>query len=427
MKLYCNSIADVVKSIEGKKFLAECKPQKNFNLSKIKPISSIDGDIVSYSIKNNARLVDSTPVEDIFEKMSFEKPSVPSDSLRRHELHKWSDTKYPLYANYSNDELPLSPTIYSKIAHSSKMKNTYYPETDLNYDSQIILKHIDFREQIVPSSFDVKLHVDKDTLNSYADEATHMWENGILTNDIIKLIDKSVLKGGGKVPTRPNIDLFRFLSKYPEARKFITYTSSDGAEHIDMNAMLYYDTFTKYLGDTKIAQKIIDDCKLQDGFVNKDLCEIAFLTRRKTAHGITENRPSAYLYCDKNIPWRNCDSELLKKLKNGNKLQSTKFELTKKLLKDYSQPVDYILKNIDDFEKAYNLINEVDDIVVQKYKGQYKNERNNIHKELMSLFETYMTGDKSKDDFEKRINLTNYLLRQNIKISKILTFFQAMK
>lgn len=350
MKLYSNSIADIVKSVEGKKRLVECRPYKFSDLAvkKLKPETSIDGDIVSYSLKDGGSFVDSTPVEDIFEKMSSEMTSDSVDFFRNHELHRASDVKYSMHGSYSKDDLPLSQTIYQRVLNKPQISNIYFPDRDLSYDSQVVLKHADFQDYIIPASFTPRLEPKSEIIKEYSDEATHLWENGMPVSEIKKLINKSLLqRSATKVITKPSVDLFKFLGKYPDERSIAVRKTTDGVESLDKAAMHYYDVFSRFFQDRNVVKKVLKECSSKDGTVNKKLCDIALLTRRKTAQGILEDRPSMYLYCDKKLPWRDCDSKLISELKQEDEFTDVRFELVKDLIKEQRKTVDSVLENIN--------------------------------------------------------------------------------
>lgn len=77
MRIYCSSVADIVKDIAGKKFLIEVKPNKMpSKLSKsLTPVTDIDGEIVSYVVGKppKSALMYSYPKEDFVEKCLLKK------------------------------------------------------------------------------------------------------------------------------------------------------------------------------------------------------------------------------------------------------------------------------------------------------------------------------------------------------------------
>ena len=141
------------------------------------------------------------------------------------ELYNYSTDYRPVqFSKYGEDDVNLSQTIINDLREpygQTKLSNVYYPDTDLNFDSQSVLQHIHFKEQIVPSSFDPKMHVTPDVILQYASEATHAWENGVPTNEIIKQIkaylskskaDKLLCTKSGKCALRINIPYIKNVS-----------------------------------------------------------------------------------------------------------------------------------------------------------------------------------------------------------------------
>ena len=439
MKIYSPNITTVIKSIQGKKFLAECKPHHfNDKPLKISPITDIDDEFVSYSIgKSGESITFPTDISDIFEQMSFEKAANKNypDIFRKDELYRRS-TDYRPDAGLvlDTDDVPISPTILKEIHHHSQLSKVYYPDTDLNYNSQIVLKHMDFIEHIIPSAFDSKLHVEKNVIKQYADIATRAWENDMSTTEIIKLIKKSIVNGNNIAPTYPSTTLFEFLTKYPNERKLAVFTSKSGVEHLDKAAMRYYDKFaTKHFKDKKIIHKILDECKTKQEYpiktVDSRLCEIATLTRKKSAHGMEmSNTQYIYLdgtipsiYCKKNTPWRECDSQLIASLKKDGHVDEDKFEIAKHLLKEMNKPVDYVLKNIEILSDKYKHINEIKTTLENTWLYSYDKDREEIIRHLDTQLKRLLKEEPNS--FKIDINIAKKLMEKKIaptQISKVL-------
>lgn len=439
MKIYSHNITSVIKSIQGKKFLAECKPH-HFNDKPLKllPITDIDDEFVSYSIgKSGESITFPTDISDVFEQMSFEKAANKNypDIFRKNELYRRS-TDYRPDAGLvlDTDDVPISPTILKEIHHHSQLSKVYYPDTDLNYNSQIILKHMDFIEHIIPSAFDSKLHVEKNAIKQYADIATRAWEKDMPTTEIIKLIKKSIVNGNNIAPTYPSTTLFEFLTKYPNERNMVVFSSKNGVEHIDNKAIKAYDKFaTKHFKDKKIIHKILDECKTKQEYpiktVDSRLCEIATLTRKKSAHGMEmPNTQYIYLdgtipsiYCEKNTPWRECDSQLIASLKKDGHVDEDKFEIAKHLLKEMNKPVDYVLKNIEILSDKYKHINEIKTTLENTWLYSYDKDREEIIQHLDTQLKRLLKEEPNS--FNVDINIAKKLIEKKIaptQISKVL-------
>lgn len=435
MKIYSPNITTVIKSIQSKKFLAECKPHHfNDKPLKLSPITDIDDEIVSYSIGNPGEAITfPTNLSDVFEKMSFEKAANKNypDIFRENELYRYS-TDYRPDAGIINDtdHVPLSPTILKGVYHHGDLSNVYYPDTDFNYDSQVVLKHMDFSERIVPSAFDPKLHVEKSVIKQYADIATRAWENDVPPTKIIELIKKSIVNGNDIAITYPSATLFEFLTKYPNERKLAVFTSKNGVEHLDEAAMQYFDKFaTKYFKDKKSIHTILNECKTKQEYpiktVDSRLCEIATLTRKKSAHGmempnyryVSLDGTRSSMYCDMTTPWRECDSKLIEALKKDGKLDEGKYEIARQLLKVMNKSVDYVLENLGSTIDKSKQIHDINTALEKKWHFSYSRGRQDIAKHLDEQLKNLLAGEPNS--LSNDIACVNALNEKNIVPSQI--------
>lgn len=435
MKIYSPNITTVIKSIQSKKFLAECKPHHfNDKPLKLSPITDIDDEFVSYSIGNTGESITfPTNLSDVFEKMSFEKAANKNypDIFRKNELYRHS-TDYRPDAGLvlDTDDVPISPTILKEIHHHSQLSKVYYPDTDFNYDNQVVLKHMDFSERIVPSAFDPKLHVEKSVIKQYADIATRAWGNDVPPTKIIELIKKSIVNGNDIAITYPSATLFEFLTKYPNERKLAVFSSNNGVEHLDEAAMQYFDKFaTKYFKDKKSIHTILNECKTKQEYpiktVDSRLCEIATLTRKKSAHGmempnyryvsLDGTRPS--MYCDMTTPWRECDSKLIEALKKDGKLDEGKYEIARQLLKVMNKSVDYVLENLGGTIDKSKQIHDINTALEKKWHFSYSRGRQDIAKHLDEQLKNLLAGEPNS--LSNDIACVNALNEKNIVPSQI--------
>lgn len=435
MKIYSPNITTVIKSIQSKKFLAECKPHHfNDKPLKLSPITDIDDEFVSYSIGNTGESITfPTNLSDVFEKMSFEKAANKNspDIFRKNELYRRS-TDYRPDAGLvlDTDDVPISPTILKEIHHHSQLSKVFYPDTDLNYDSKIVLKHMDFIERIVPSAFDPKLHVEKNVIKQYADIATRAWENDVPPTEIIELIKKSIVSGNDIAITYPSATLFEFLTKYPNERKLAVFSSNNGVEHLDEAAMQYFDKFaTKYFKDKKSIHTILNECKTKQEYpiktVDSRLCEIATLTRKKSAHGmempnyryVSLDGTRSSMYCDMTTPWRECDSKLIEALKKDGKLDEEKFEIARQLLKVMNKSVDYVLENLGGTIDKSKQIHDINTAFEKKWHFSYSRGRQDIAKHLDEQLKNLLAGEPNS--LSNDIACVNALNEKNIVPSQI--------
>lgn len=435
MKIYSPNITTVIKSIQSKKFLAECKPHHfNDKPLKLSPITDIDDEFVSYSIGNTGESITfPTNLSDVFEKMSFEKAANKNspDIFRKNELYRHS-TDYRPDAGLvlDTDDVPISPTILKEIHHHSQLSKVYYPDTDFNYDNQVVLKHMDFSERIVPSAFDPKLHVEKSVIKRYADIATRAWENDVPPTKIIELIKKSIVNGNDIAITYPSATLFEFLTKYPNERKLAVFTSKNGVEHLDEAAMQYFDKFaTKYFKDKKSIHTILNECKTKQEYpiktVDSRLCEIATLTRKKSAHGmempnyryVSLDGTRSSMYCDMTTPWRECDSKLIEALKKDGKLDEEKYEIARQLLKVMNKSVDYVLENLGGTIDKSKQIHDINTALEKKWHFSYSRGRQDIAKHLDEQLKNLLAGEPNS--LSNDIACVNALNEKNIVPSQI--------
>lgn len=435
MKIYSPNITTVIKSIQSKKFLAECKPHHfNDKPLKLSPITDIDDEFVSYSIGNTGESITfPTNLSDVFEKMSFEKAANKNspDIFRKNELYRHS-TDYRPDAGLvlDTDDVPISPTILKEIHHHSQLSKVYYPDTDFNYDNQVVLKHMDFSERIVPSAFDPKLHVEKSVIKQYADIATRAWENDVPPTKIIELIKKSIVNGNDIAITYPSATLFEFLTKYPNERKLAVFSSNSGVEHLDEAAMQYFDKFaTKYFKDKKSIHTILNECKTKQEYpiktVDSRLCEIATLTRKKSAHGmempnyryVSLDGTRSSMYCDMTTPWRECDSKLIEALKKDGKLDEEKFEIARQLLKVMNKSVDYVLENLGGTIDKSKQIHDINTALEKKWHFSYSRGRQDIAKHLDEQLKNLLAEEQNS--LSNDIACVNALNEKNIVPSQI--------
>lgn len=435
MKIYSPNITTVIKSIQSKKFLAECKPHHfNDKPLKLSPITDIDDEFVSYSIGNTGEAITfSTNINDVFEKMSFEKAANKNypDIFRKNELYRRS-TDYRPDAGLvlDTDDVPISPTILKEIHHHSQLSKVYYPDTDFNYDNQVVLKHMDFSERIIPSAFDPKLHLEKSVIKRYADIATRAWENDVPPTKIIELIKKSIVNGNDIAITYPSATLFEFLTKYPNERKLAVFTSKNGVEHLDEAAMQYFDKFaTKYFKDKKSIHTILNECKTKQEYpiktVDSRLCEIATLTRKKSAHGmempnyryVSLDGTRSSMYCDMTTPWRECDSKLIEALKKDGKLDEEKYEIARQLLKVMNKSVDYVLENLGGTIDKSKQIHDINTALEKKWHFSYSRGRQDIAKHLDEQLKNLLAGEPNS--LSNDIACVNALNEKNIVPSQI--------
>jgi len=383
----------------NKSLLIQTKRTPDVSLSKLKklePVRDIDDRIVSYSSNpERASRCQSTAYEDCFERMSFEHEAKEPDFWRDDELYKYGDDYHDyIYSKYTPDDVSLADSIIERhVGLKHKIPQIYYPQTDFSFDQQSVLKLMEFEEHLVPSSFEKRLNVDDNTIREFAKECVHAWENGLATNQIIRLLEKSVVKGSEKTPSHPDVDLFNFLTRHPNKRPLVVIKVGKEQEFFDKPASMYYDSFSKkYFADKETALKVLDECKTFDNIpdiptVDLKLCDVACMLRRRTALGLPEKRNiynSKEMYCEPTTPWGPQESELLARIKPDGFLDEDYYELVRTMICNESKPVSYVLEHIDDVVKRKKEIDEIVRNLDRQYVNSYIPERNIIAENLRS-------------------------------------------
>ena len=396
----------------NKKYLVEI-PRQNLSLSKVgklEPLRDLDDRIISFSPFNkNVKYTQPSEYEDCFERMSFERPADEVDIWRDNELYRVGhESRAYINEPYSSDDVELAENISNKIYshHNCRVPSSYYPDTDMSYDCKVGLKLLDFTEDIVPSSFPRQMDVNFDTIRSYAKTAVNAWEMGVPTNEIPKLITKSILKGAEGKADSPDVDLFNFLTKHPNERPVAVIKSVNGREFFDKSAALYYDIFVKkYFADSELARNILNECKTSESglpTVNKNMCEIVTLLRRKSALGIPERKTSTYSYmpqkpsgiCPIETPWGKLEAEILNKMKHNSQLDEDYFEAARAMLKDDRKTAKYVYLNIDDVVKRSKEISQIE----SNYEKQYPTTRNTQKTTISKLLRAELAKNRQDSD-----------------------------
>ena len=339
----------------------------------LKPLRNLDGEIITEGSLRSPKNICSTPYEDCFERMSFEQepPETPT-FMRIEELRQsedYDDNGF-IYHRYSIDDIPLAENlIRTHLGMRERVSNIYYPQTDLSFDSKSKLKLMEFKEYLVPTSFDPRMKLGEDKISKLASVAHDAWENGVATNDLIRMLEKSVLHGNEINPSTPDDNLLEFLIRHPGKRNLAVVKDSTGQEYFDKTFAVYFDTFTKkYFADQKIAQQVLNECKSFDehGFVKTvdiRLAEIAGLLRHRTAHGLPDliepNSIFPMRYCPPETPWGSKESEILSLVRNDGFIDKMYYRVVKDMLANENRTIDYVLENAG---KVVNIKKEVESV-----------------------------------------------------------------
>lgn len=420
----------------NKKSLLEIQPQHltRTRIKQLEPITDIDGRVITFRPYNkNSRLTQPTEYEDCFERMTFENSEEPANMWRDNELYgaTGEESKKYIREPYSSNDIPLAESISNRIysQYNYNLSNDYYPDTDLSFDDKCTLKLINFTEDIIPASFPRDMNVDFATIRNFAKAAVYAIENGVVTSEISRLIEKSILKGSRGTNHSAEVDLFNFLVKYPNNRSIVVIKSEKGKEFFDKTAATYYDLFVKkYFADSNTALNVLSECKTNENGlqkVNVKLCEIATLLRRKSALGIPEKQTQTYSFmtpkpsgvCPIQTPWGKAETELLQKLKSDGELNEEYYTTARSMLKDDRKTVNYVLENIDNVVKRNSEIKELENKYNNSYPTTFEEEKSGISTLLRK--ELAKNRQNPKDIIENCILLDNakMLEERNIPIN----------
>lgn len=435
---------EIIKSIEGKRFLPEILPKKipEKGLRHLIPVRDIDDEFVSYSTQKMGHNIGATTYDDIFEHMSFETPRLAEkkNTFRMNELFdKRNESSKTYISSYDQNDLPLSDSIMDRLyGGQNKIKNRYYPDTDMTEGDIKTLKLIDFIENIVPSSIDKKLNLEYKTIYKFAKYATDaLVEDGIPTPEIRKILTKSVLKSSNETSLSAEPELFEFLSRYPKDRATVVKRDKDGNEFFDKAAAMYLKIFdTKYFNSLDTARAVLEECKSyspETGYkmVDRSLCNIATMLRRRTAQGLESLENSTYYleqpmarYCEPSFPWTKANSRLLEKLKPNGVLDENAYHAAKYLLSGGNTVID-TTNYLDDLVAKKAELNKLKTKLVD-YKGTL------TQRETLGDLLSYSLGESMGSISrlakpEPMFVTVNKMLDKSYSISDITTMAKAIK
>ncbi len=437
MKLMNLSLNKTYLAAINKRFFAEVSRQ-DIPINKLKrltPEAYTKSKIITRSLKGKTKLTDPTKYEDCFEKMSFEHPKEKNDFWRKRELYVNSaDNTYLAGEKYSYDDIPIpQDTVYNNVGFKKQIQPIYYPKADFSFNDQCKLKFIHFNEGIVPSSFDRKIRLNPNTVRNLAMECTHAWENGMPTPDIIKLLGKSVVKVENKPFGYPDEDLFKFLIKYPTKRSQVVVRAKNGTEYFDKNAAIYFEAFSKRLfSSPETVLKVLEECKSYETFkeptVNKKLCNMVYILRRKTAHALPKETTLSYpsmhqTYCPPSTPWGEKESKLLNYLKPDGFVDEEYYNIMKDMFLQQNKTIDEVLEYMDIFIPEKNTFKRI----MSKYERQYAIFYLREQKNLQALLESEMSIPGVKSSTKKITHFIEEMQEKKLPIRDTSNFAQILQ
>ena len=297
---------------------------------------------------------------------------------------------------------------------------------------------IDFIENIVPSSIDKKLNLEYKTIYKFAKYATDaLVEDGIPTPEIRKILTKSVLKSSNGTSLSAEPELFKFLSRYPKDRATVVKRDKYGNEFFDKAAAMYLKIFdTKYFNSLDTARAVLEECKSYSpvtGYkmVDRSLCNIATMLRRRTAQGLESLENTPYYceqpmarYCEPSFPWTKANSKLLEKLKPNGVLDENAYQAAKSLLSGGNTVID-TTNYLDDLVVKKAELNKLKTKLVD-YKGTL------VQKETLGDLLSYSLGESMGSITglakpEPMFVTVNKMLDKSYNISNITTMAKAIK
>lgn len=426
----------------NKKLLVETKKVPEISLKRIKnlePVRDIDDNIVTYSPYKKKSYNEPTSYEDCFERMSFERDSEEFDFWRHEESYRKGEKENYLYERYSEDDIPLADNIIKQhLGLKNYLPAEYCPSTDIDYDAVCKLKLIDLETNIIPNIFDRRIEVNNDTIHALAKEAEYAWEKGVSTNEIIQLLEKSIVDGGKLEKSEPNVDLFKFLTRNPNKRSIVVLKTDGGREIFDKSAAIYYEAFSKRFKDSNTAIQVLNECRIPIGMnnsiapVDSKLCDIVTLLRRRSALGMPEEFAPGYytnikvLNCSSETPWGSKESELIKRLKPNGELDIDAYKGAKTMLSEHGCTVDFVLENLDNYIKLdKDVVRQISYDMAKKLGGTQDRTRLTIEENLMKVVEKIK---KSKlDKLSEGIELINLVGSLNSKDFPIKAIHSALQ
>ena len=370
-KIVFNPAIKSLLDISGKKSILELKPVRVTRLSKLSLMRDLDGNVVTYSSLtdniNNPKVnnfPDSYDLLPYWERKSSQREYSP---FRDEELYNPTlDNKEFIFHKYSTDDVPLSDNLVQReLGIGGRIPSVHYPSTDIHSDDLPVLKLIHFREEILPSCFGEEMKLEDSVINEYLDAALVAFKNGVGTNQIIKMVEKSVLNPLVRGLAKPDPKLFEVLTRNPNARNIYIVKDNMGVEFYDEVAALYANRFKdRYFASEEVAYQVLNECKNKNLFpvpsVNKDLCSVVCAIR-------SENNKILYKdywhNIDRKAPWDEKCSQLLEELKKfpsadiGTACNGVNF-----LLKDCGCSIDFVLNNLSAVASRFSRINKVDSL-----------------------------------------------------------------
>lgn len=393
---------------------------------------------LNFSGMDNPRLVYPTEFEDCFERMSFEEESPETNFWRDEELQQPSETiSEPYYHLNDKEDVRVAEDIIKRDMGLKPISDqAYTTETNLGIYNKRKLKYHEF-ENVHVHSIMKGLDLSEEEQTTYATRALRAWEKGVPTPQILRAMEKSILRDEYGFPVKAEVSLFNFLLNYPNkrAQAVIKLRKNEVCDEVFPKN---YSTFDrKYFANQETLNKVFEECKVKEWkpyrTVSPELCKIVCLLRKKhTLDTPARDQYGDYILfsppnIDKNAPWSKTDSELIQALKPKGYLDEEKYESALLLLSSENKSVDFVLRNIDGVTERRQTINKIINIYYNKYGLRFRKERESIIKFLQQELENDIRNkDKIKktDDF---IPLVKLLQERKFPIRETWTILERTK
>lgn len=294
----------------------------------------------------HGRCVDSTPIEDVFERTSCEEKAFRRTnadnvdsyfSQRDYELVDDDLDINPnsyLYHSYDADDVPLSEELIKKTIGYESVPTEYYPQTHFDKTSEGILNFINSKDFLFEQ---LGKGCNSRRLGGFYKISSKALRNGMPARKVLDLFGKSALKlGNGKISRSES--LYDFLVNNPAQRSVAVVKNVEGKEILDKIAMERFPKFKELFKDSKIAEDMLDLCRVKDEsgalMVDNQLSYIASLLKTRANAKTAASVPS---------PLNRNERALLRRLNDNSELSKDCCDVVIEMLED-GEKVKDILK-----------------------------------------------------------------------------------
>lgn len=292
----------------------------------------------------HGRCVDSTPLEDVFERTSYEeqafrKTNVDDVSYFRQRDYELVDEDLDINPNaylhhgYGTDDVPLSEGLIRKSVGYKSVPIEYYPQTHFDKNSECILNFLNSKDFLF-SQFEKGCNPRR--LGGFYKIGSEALKSGMPAGKVLDLFRSSTLHlGNGKISRSE--DLFKFLVNNPTQRHVVVAKDANGKEIFDQVAMKRFSEFNKLFEDSKIAEEMLDLCRVKNesGALTVDSKLSYIVTSLKTRANTKPATSGA-------VPLNRNEKLLIRRLKDSKDL--------------YEERCDAVINMLEDGEKVKDIL-----------------------------------------------------------------------